>query len=142
MKWQARELASGNYPDVVALGLRARYDVADDGTFETPDDLDAGAIRRLEEADHVPADDVDDEADAQGATDEDVADAVEEADDTGSEPAADGDEYDGMDRGDLYDEYKDRGGPKSWNGVSADELRHDLRVHDEQGTFPTEETDE
>lgn len=134
MKFRARELAQTSGIDEVATGLRTSYAVDDDGCFEIPDDeLDAGTKRRLEEAGHSPvAEGGPSDAEAGGSTDEDVEQAVEEAEAAGASG-----EYADMDREELYELYKDKGGPESWNDTDTDFLRRSLAVHDEHGTFPT-----
>lgn len=148
MKYRHDETPGSSSPGEITTGLYERYEIDDDGVFEIPDDdLDAAMRRRLEEAGHEPVDaepvvqgTEDDEADSDGAAASD-----EEGDDTdeteleGDDPD---DEYSDMDRSELYEVYKDRGGPKSWNDTDVDGLRHDLRVHDEVNSFPTAEPDD
>lgn len=137
MKWQVKDTPGSSDPDHVAVDLYTRYAVDDDGTFETPDDLDPGTRRRLEEAGHKPIGSGDDGDDGDEASDDDdVEDAVDELEEDEEEEPDD--EYSDMDRSALYEEYKDRGGPKSWNETTAESLREALRINDEHGTFPTD----
>lgn len=128
MKWQCKESPGSSTIAEVTTGLRERYEVDDDGVFETPDDLDSATVRRLEEAGHElleeeTEDEPDPELEEDGDADED--DAEEEVDD----------EYADMSREELYAEYKERGGPVSWNDTSEDFLAAELRANDDGSDF-------
>lgn len=139
-RWQVADSPGSSGVDRVSVDLREAYAVDEDGTFETPDDLDGAKRRRLEEAGHEILEEETGELDDAEKTPEPVDEAEADGDD-GDEQIDD--EYAELDRSELYELYKDRGGPKGWNDVDAEELRYDLRVHDDQGSFPTlEEADD
>lgn len=131
MKWEVKDTPGSSDPAYVSTGIRERFAVVD-GVFETPDDLDAAAQRRLEAAGHTPIETGDDETDS--ADDEDVEAAVDELEEGDAEPEPD-DEYADMDRSALYEEYKARDGPASWNEVDVGFLRAELRAHDDGDDF-------
>ena len=136
--------ADGWTSGTVALSLRDRAEVRDDGTFDVPEDADTGTLQRLVDAGHTPTN-----PDAlPGGVEYDEGGAGEETDaDTGGdegdgsegdegagggEAEAPGDDLDSLERSELwqlahsdeFDEEPDYG----WNDSTEEGLRDWIRT--------------
>ena len=125
----------------VALTLRERAPLQEDGTFEVPEDLaaDAGLLQRLVDAGHDPVDPdaLPDGVDNDSAETDDTDTATESAADAAEDDAGDkaeaapDDDLDELDRSELWelahsDEFEAEPG-FDWNESTEERLREWIR---------------
>lgn len=142
MRFQHRD---GGRFGAISLPTGSLYEDApidDDGYFDVPPSATDDELATVARAGHTPVDedgeplppgklpdavvDALDEAEAEAEVEERQRE-VERAAEEGDEDEPD-DDLDDMTREELYELYKDAGGPESWNDVDSDDMREYLRT--------------